>query len=381
MRNMHSPATDSVRSAYIHVPFCKHRCGYCDFTLVANRDDLISDYIQALDIELGRAPPYKLDTLFIGGGTPTHLSPDQLTQLFECVMRRFTLNDGCEFSVEANPDGLSREKIEVLHNYGVNRISLGVQSFDQSALKFLERDHAPADVFRAIDVVRERIPNFSLDLIFAVPGQSLDNWIASLNQAIALAPTHLSTYGLTIEKGTAFWSRQRKGQFSQLPNELERDMYAAAVDHLPEAGLEQYEISNFAATGFSCRHNEVYWSGHSYDAFGPGAARFIAGRRETNHRSVTGWLKRIAAGESPVGESETLPAEDRARELLVLGLRRTSGVSKDQFILQTGYSVDALARGRIDWHLAAKHVEDSGSVLKLTRAGRFFADLVVIDLL
>ncbi|MDA1018363.1 MAG: radical SAM family heme chaperone HemW [Planctomycetota bacterium] len=378
---MNSSDRNDVRSVYIHVPFCKHRCGYCDFTLVADRDDLISEYLRALDIELGRAPNYALDTLFFGGGTPTHLSPDQLAQLFESVVTRFTLNDECEFSVEANPDGLTREKIDVLHEYGVNRISLGVQSFDQSALSFLERDHTPGDVLQAVEVVRNRIPNFSLDLIFAVPGQSLVDWHASLDAAIALSPTHLSTYGLTIEKGTAFWSRQRKGNLHRLPDELERDMYAAAIERLPAAGFTQYEISNFARAGFNCRHNEVYWSGLSYDAFGPGAACFISGRRETNHRSVTGWLKRVLAGKSPIGDSEQLAPEDHARELLVLGLRRTAGVDKPRFLKLTGYTVDALTRGRIDSHLAAKHVVESESMLRLTRAGRFFADAVVVDLL
>lgn len=378
-----SPTTidANVRSVYIHVPFCKHRCGYCDFTLVAGRDELVPEYLRAMDLELPNVRGHALDTLYFGGGTPSHLEPDELDQLFRLVLKRFDISPTTEVTVEANPDGLTTDKIDVMQQHGVNRVSLGVQSFRDDVLKFLERDHRADDVEEVAERLRSRIPNFSVDLIFAVPGQSLSEWRIAMEHAIALKPKHISTYGLTIEKGTAFWSRLQKGKFRQAPDELERDMYAAAMDDLPEAGFEQYEISNFARPGFRSRHNSVYWTGQPYEAFGPGAARFVNGCRQTNHRSVTSWLKRVLGGHSPVAESETLSTEDRARELLVIGIRRCEGINKATFAQSTGMDVNDLVAGRLTEHIQAHMVHDSESTLKLTREGRFVADSIVVDLL
>ncbi len=370
------------RAAYIHVPFCAHRCGYCDFTLVAGKDHLIDDYLRALEMELQTlVEPRSVDTLFFGGGTPTHLSPRQLDRLLRLVLNWFTLADGYEFSVEANPADLDDDKVQILADAGVNRVSLGSQSFDADVLKLLERDHRAADIVSTIERLRPRINNFSLDLIFGVPGQSLELWRATLQQAVALGPKHISTYGLTIEKGTAFWTRRRKGELIPVPDELERDMYAAAMDDLPAAGFEQYEISNFAQPGYQCRHNDVYWRAESYYAFGPGAARYINGRRETNHRSVTAWIKRVLANESPVGDSEQLDPEARARESIALALRRTDGLNRNQFQQRTGYELNNLAAAVIEKHVSGGLMEDNGSDIRLTREGRFLADMVVADFL
>jgi oxygen-independent coproporphyrinogen-3 oxidase len=189
------------------VPFCAHRCCYCDFTLVAGRDELIDEYLNALEIDLRRLEqPRLVETLFLGGGTPTHLNPDQLSRLVELLRSWFWLTENCEFSVEANPAGLTDEKLDLLKDAGVNRISLGMQSFDDELLKFLERDHRRADVEEVIERVRRKYDNFSLDLIFAVPGQSIDLWEETLETAIRFQPRHISTYGLTYEKGTRLYS-------------------------------------------------------------------------------------------------------------------------------------------------------------------------------
>jgi len=370
------------RSAYIHVPFCVHRCGYCDFTLVANRDDLMDDYLRALEIELrGIEPATELDTLFLGGGTPTQLPSEQLSRLMEILFKRFQLVEKYEFSVEANPAGMSSDKIEVLASAGVNRVSLGVQSFDASVLRLLERDHRCDDVTQTVGRLKERFTNISLDLIFAVPGQSLNLWKETLRAAIELSPQHVSTYGLTVEKGTAFWSRRQKGELVAPPDELQRQMYGMAMDELTSQGFKQYEISNFALSGFQSLHNEAYWKGDSYFAFGPGAARYIDGRRETNHRSVTTWLKRILSGESAVAETETLSPEERARETLIIGLRRTVGIHKADFQHRTGFDMKSLAGETICKYLEAGLLEETDSHLRLTREGRFLADTVVVDLL
>ena len=301
------------RSAYLHVPFCA-RCGYCDFTLVARRDDLIDVYLDALAIDLARLErPRQVDTLFFGGGTPTHLSASQLERLMALALHWFRPAGGAEICVEANPAGLDEAKIDVLAAAGVNRVSLGVQSFDPAILKLLERDHGRTEIVSAVERLRPRIPNIGFDLIFGIPDQTGRLWDETLDEAIRLTPTHISTYGLTFEKGTTFFSRLSKGSLRRCEEESEREMYARAMDRLSAAGFEQYEISNFALPGFHSRHNEIYWMGLPFFGFGPGAARYLGGRRELNHRSVTTWIKRVQLGQSPIAESEELSPEDRAR--------------------------------------------------------------------
>ncbi len=373
----------TYRSVYIHVPFCRHRCGYCDFTLVAGRDDLVGAYLEALAIELRRVEsPVEIDTLFFGGGTPTHLPPDDLSRLFRLVLDRFCLADGYEWSVEANPANLSDETVSVLAGFGVNRVSLGAQSFDPAALKVLERDHSAATIASAVERLRRLgIENVSLDLIFGVPGQSLDSWRQTLRQALALEPSHVSAYGLTFEKGTAFWSRRDKGQLRQTGEELERDMYAAAMETLPAAGLTQYELSNYARPGFECRHNAMYWARQPFEAFGPGAARLIDGVRQTNHRSVFTWIKRLTAGQSPVADVDELSPEHRARETIFVGLRRTAGIEREAFRATTGLDLDALAGEVVHNQVELGLLEDTGTHVCLTREGRFVADSVIAEFL
>ncbi len=370
------------RAAYIHVPFCAHRCGYCDFTLVAGKDHLIGEYLNALDRELQTLQtPREIDTLFLGGGTPTHLSTSELQRLLVLLSRWFILAPGYEFSVEANPAGFDDDKIKLLTHHGVNRVSLGAQAFDLQTLRLLERDHIAETIVDAATRVRRRIANFSLDLIFGVPHQTLAAWRETLRRSIELQPAHISTYGLTYEKGTAFWSRRHHGVVNPLTDDVERAMYAAAMDELPAAGFDQYELSNFARPGGCCRHNRVYWAGGPYFGFGPGAARYIGGRRETNHRSVTTWLHRVFTGRSPIGEAEQLAPEDRAREALVLGLRRAEGVSRRDFLKLTGYVLDDLATPAIRRHVATGLLEDTETGIRLTHKGKFFADSVIIDFL
>ena len=370
------------RAAYVHVPFCAHRCGYCDFTLVAGRDDLIEDYLRAIERELAILEvPRPVETLFFGGGTPTHLGPEQLERLFCIVGKWLPVCDGSEVNVEANPAGLSDEKIDVLVEAGVNRVSLGVQSFSASLLEVLERDHREADIVSAVERLQCRISNVGLDLIFAVPGQTLANCRDTLERATTLRPDHISTYGLTWEKGTTYWSRRAKGELAPAAEELERTMYELAMDRLPELGWRQYELSNFAHPGRECRHNEVFWQGLPYYGFGPGAASYIKGTRRTNHRSVTTWLQRVLAAESGVGDSETLGRVERAREAVMLGLRRTAGIDRHVFRERFDVDVDELAGPAIARFVAGGLLEDDGTSLRLTREGRCVADTVMAEFL
>ncbi len=379
-----SPKNSGVppRALYVHVPFCMHRCGYCDFTLVADRDDLVPSYLQALANEFDRLDgDYEVDTIFIGGGTPTHLSTGQLEQLAEILYSRFTLSSGGEFSVEANPDGLSDDVMKTLTGIGVNRLSLGVQSFDAEVLKTLERQHTPAV---AHEVVRRAIDSFddvSLDLIFGVPGQTFDLWNATLAVAHQLPIRHVSTYGLTFEKGTDFFRRLQQGQMNATSDDVERDMYAAAISQFGSAGVPQYEISNFAQPGSECRHNMVYWQADEYFAFGPGAARYVHGVRSTNARNVSRWINCWLKGEAALQEVEQLSADEKIREAIFLGLRLVAGIDVDSFRDRFGCDVAEIAKGSAGRHLEDGLLEVSENHLRLTLKGRFLADTVIAEFL
>jgi oxygen-independent coproporphyrinogen-3 oxidase len=363
------------RAAYVHVPFCRHHCGYCNFTLVAGRDDLVEDYLRAIELELAAlGEPREVDTLYFGGGTPTHLAPDALAQLLETVLRWFPLAPAGEFSVEANPSDVTDEKIDLLADSGVNRLSLGGQSFDAAKLAILERDHDAARLRVACERARRRMRSVSLDLIFAAPGETLESWRRDLAAALELAPDHVSTYGLTFERGTPFWRRLSAGQLARLDEEAERAMYALAIDTLSAAGFEHYEVSSFARPGHRCRHNEVYWSGEGYFAVGPGAARYVEGRRETNHRSTTTWLARVLSGASPVAETEMLAPEARAREFLVFALRRLEGIDRRRFLERTGFELDRLAGGTLARFVSLGLLQDDGERVRLSREGLFVSD-------
>ena len=362
-------------SAYIHIPFCVHRCGYCNFTLVAGRDDLVEPYLDALAVELGGlSDPRSVDTLYFGGGTPTFLSAEQLRRLCAIVLRWHPLGDDYEWTVEANPGDLDPQRIQTLARFGVTRLSLGAQSFRSAKLTQLERDHESDDIGRAVRLARLAGMQVSLDLIFATPGETLRQWQTDLDAAIALEPEHISTYGLTFEKGTSFWSRLHRQELTAVPEELERNMYLTAIDSLTEAGYEHYEISNFGMPGHRSRHNEVYWAGQSYFAAGPGASRYVDGVRSTNHRSTFTYLKRVQAGESPIAEQEQLEPERRAREMLVFGLRRIGGIDRQEFFERSGFAIDDLSGKEIAGYVQHRLLTDDGQNVRLTREGLLVSD-------
>jgi oxygen-independent coproporphyrinogen III oxidase len=375
-----TPATP--RAAYIHVPFCKHRCGYCDFAVIAGRDDLVERYFEALAIELSwLGGPREVDTLYFGGGTPSHLEPAQLDRLCKLAVASHPLADGYEWTVEANPENLDDARLATLAACGVTRISLGVQSFNDAKLSALDRQHDPAMAITAVRSVQAVGMQVCIDLIFAAPGETLDDWRRDLRDAIALAPDHISTYGLTFERGTAFTVSRERGALHELDEELQRSMYAEAIDVLTSAGYEHYEVSNFARAGRRSRHNECYWAGSEYYAAGPGAARYVAGVRETNTRSTLGYLNLVTSGQSPFADREELTPEERARERLVLGLRRLRGVDKRDFAATTGYDVDAIAGDSINRFAVLGLLESNAQHVRLTREGLFVSDALWPDLL
>jgi oxygen-independent coproporphyrinogen-3 oxidase len=383
------------RAAYVHIPFCAHHCGYCDFAVVAGADDRIDTYLDSLEREFAMlGEPRRVETIFIGGGTPTYLSAGQLERLLTAIATWFpparraseggTTSLACpsgwsECSIESTPESLTADKVTVLADHGVNRVSIGVQSFDARTLAVLERIHSPDDVPRAIEIVRRRIGNVSLDLIFGVPGQTLTDWDNDLTRAIACAPDHISTYGLTYESGTRLWKQRRSGLVRALDEDTELAMYLHALDTLAAAGLPQYEVSNHARPGRECRHNRTYWANQAYWGFGVGAARYVHGRRELNTRSLPEYLKRLRAGESATAQSEELGAEERARETISVQLRRAEGIDRAGFAEQTGFDLDTLAGEVIARHAGAGLMADDAKRVRLTRRGFCVADSLIAD--
>ena len=296
-------------AAYVHIPFCVHHCHYCDFAVVAGRDEWIDRYLDALEAEIclsatrsGSQEP--LSTLFFGGGTPTQLSAVQLDRMFSLVKQHLPLLADAEVSIEANPDGLTDDKINVLLQHGVTRVSLGVQSLNPQLLHFLQRRHSAAEAMAVVEKLLTRFPRVSIDFIFGVPGQTLADWQADLDTACRLGVGHVSTYGLTYEKGTRLWKSRERGLVLPLVEDLEADMYGEAMDRLAAAGFEQYELSNFARPGRRCRHNETYWANHAYLGLGLGAARYVDGRRNVNTRSLETYVQKCLAKEARLSRAK-----------------------------------------------------------------------------
>jgi oxygen-independent coproporphyrinogen-3 oxidase len=371
------------RAAYIHVPFCAHKCGYCDFASLAGADHAADRYLSALEREICCAleRPQPVDTIFVGGGTPTRLDAHQLERLVAILKQWFELSEGGEWTVEANPGTLDRTKVEILTDAGVNRLSLGAQSFQPELLKTLERNHLVEDVARAVDLASSVFSRWSLDLIFGIPGSTLEDCVSDLASALALGPSHLSCYGLVYEKGTNLWRQRQAGAVVPVEEETERRMYETVMDRLEAAGLTMYELSNFARPGHECRHNLVYWANEAYFGFGLGAARYIDGHRSVNTRDLQAYLRRIEAGQPATGPSETLDPEPRARETAVLMLRRTvQGIDRGDYRRRTGFDLDGLLGSPIGRFVSEGLLEDDSRRVRLSREGRFLADRVLCEL-
>lgn len=315
---------------------------------MAGRDHFIDRFLDALAVEvlqLSVPTPrlsHPLATLFLGGGTPSHLSSAQLSRLAQILKTRFHWDSTTEVTAECNPNDITPEKLEALMQLGVNRISLGAQSLNRNKLVQLERTHRPEDVVQAVKLSKSYVDSVSLDLIFAGPNETLTDWQADLEQALETEPDHISTYELTFEKGTQFWNRLQRNQLSISDEDLRAEMYELAMQRLSQVGYDHYELSSFARQGHRCRHNQTYWSGQPYLAMGPGASSFVDGVRATNHAGPLQYMKRLESGLSPVDQTEQLKGLEAARERLVVGLRMLDGVLVSQLERETGFSLDQI---------------------------------------
>lgn len=382
LQNNPIPNWRQPEAAYIHIPFCAQQCGYCDFAIATGKDSSRDAYLDALEKEISRlGKPHPVRSWFIGGGTPTELTESQLERLCRILKQWLPLTGEAEFSIEANPDSTTMEKLAVLSSHGLTRLSLGVQSFQEPVLKLLDRRHDNPQVERVVENARKlKISSISIDLIFGSAGQSLESWKYDLTRGLALKPDHFSTYGLTYEKGTPLWKKMNRGQIIPLEDNEELAHYEAAIDMLEAHGMEHYEISSFANMGKRCWHNQVYWENGAYHGFGMGAARYVDGRREVNVRNLESYIHKVLSGQETIFQSEQLEPREEAVETLGLNLRRMQGANRERFLKRTGFNIDDITGPRKDYLVQQGLLKDDGENLSLTRRGRHLADWVVTRL-
>ena len=323
-----TPTATPTRHLYVHVPFCARRCSYCDFSIAVRRNVPVDEYLEALSLELAsHTGELSLDTLYLGGGTPSTLGGPGIARLIDLVGRRAEFSPDAEITIEANPDDVTREAANAWRAAGVNRVSLGGQSFDPAVLEWMHRTHDANQLPRAISVLRDAgIEDVSLDLIFALPSVLNRDWPADVERTLALAPTHVSLYGLTIEPHTPLGRWHSRGRIVEADEDAYEREFLHAHDALTAAGYDHYEVSNFARPGRRARHNSAYWRGVPYAAVGPSAHRLDGTTRSWNVAPYAEWRDRLARGESPLGGSEALSEANRAAERVYLGLRTTYGL-------------------------------------------------------
>jgi oxygen-independent coproporphyrinogen-3 oxidase len=318
------------RHVYVHVPFCGRRCSYCDFSIVVRRETPVGEYANALEKELSLRFPandlWPVETLYFGGGTPSRLGTGA-ARIIEMLRGRMQPIEGAEITLEANPEDVSAETVNAWRDAGVNRLSLGSQSFDDNVLKWMHRTHDASAIGKALDVARRAgIDNISLDLIFALPERTRRSWETDVSRALDLEPSHLSLYGLTIEPHTPLGRQHGRGDVVESPEEQYETEFMHAHDALTAAGLEHYEVSNFGRPEMHSRHNSSYWRAVPYAGLGPSAHEFNGAERRWNARAYVDWLHRLDANTDPIEEAESLTEENRAAEEVYLGLRTTNGL-------------------------------------------------------
>ena len=386
--------TELPTGLYVHIPFCVAKCPYCGFYSVAVGSCDTDRFLAALVKEMDRYDGLdSIQTIYVGGGSPSCLGRDQLEWLVKQLNQRFTsfrspgaqssdsrLPDYLEFTLEVNPAQIDGPRLEGLRRLGVNRISVGAQSFNQAELDFLGRPYSPNDVAALVKSARSvGFDNINLDLIFASPNSTEKSWRNSLDQALALEPQHISAYSLSIEKNTPFAGRLKKGEFSLVDEQIDRAMYDSAVKFLGRVGLEQYEISNFAQLGFACRHNLTYWNNQPWIGIGPAAASYFNHSRTQNLADVDAYIAAIEADQSPVAQRHNCDKQSVACETAVLMLRLVRGIDLAQFNRQTGYEALELFAEPIERYNNLGLLKIDEKSIALTDQARPIADSILCD--
>jgi oxygen-independent coproporphyrinogen-3 oxidase len=370
---------------YIHVPFCAHKCGYCDFYSHRPEARITSDFVDAACRELAQPlldGRHRVETIFIGGGTPSLLSVEQWHRLLEPLKRIVERDRPAEFTVEANPESFTRPRAEALREAGVNRISMGAQTFDAKQLIVLERIHDAADTETAAQLARDvGFEHLNLDLIFGIPGQSTKSLAQSIDRAVTLDPDHVACYGLTYEPDTPMRDSLDAGRVRPVSEPRSCEMYDTMVRRLGERGYEQYEISNFARPGGKCQHNLRYWHNQPTIGIGPSAASYVDGKRWRNVPDTAEYIRRVRVGESITIDEETLSPTDRAGETAMLMLRLVEGIDRSRFRDQTGFDPLVLFADVLVGHREAGLLEVGPDRIALTPKGRLLGDQVMADFL
>ena len=363
-------------SAYVHIPFCTQICYYCDFSKVFIKNQPVDSYLEHLIEEYDSYDIKKLRTLYIGGGTPTALSAPQLAFLLEKLTDKLDLSYLEELTIEANPGDLDQEKIAVLKASPVNRVSLGVQTFDDHMLKQIGRSHLEKDIYDNIaNLKKAGFDNISIDLIYALPKQTMEDVKINVAKAIALDIPHMSLYSLILENHTVFMNRMRRGKLPLPKEELEAEMFDYIIAELEKAGFEHYEISNFSKPGFESRHNLMYWDNAEYYGVGAGASGYVDGVRYKNHGPIRHYLQAVEAGDARVQE-EVLTLNEKMEEEMFLGLRKKSGVSKKRFEEKFGISFEGQYGAVVSDLTEQGLLVADRDVVRMTKQGLFLGDTV-----
>lgn len=368
------------QAAYIHIPFCVSKCWYCDFNSYAGLEPIFDDYVSALIIEIERAapgPPDGLDSLYLGGGTPTLMDVSGLGDISKAVSRILGLAPNAEITIEANPGTVDEAKLTLLREAGFNRLSLGIQSFDDEFLRSIGRVHDCAQAIEAYDAARRAgFANVGIDLIYALPSQTVRHWSRTLDTAISLSPEHISLYGLTIEQGTRFGDLRDQGRLLVVDEDTDAQMYELAIEKLTSAGYEHYEVSNFARPGYRSRHNSVYWLNEPYFGFGAGATSYVDGVRSRRIAGPRQYVEAINSGTDAIEFSETLDQRARLGETMVQGLRMLDGVDAARVRHMTGLDPLSEFASEIDSLTARGLIQVTNSHIRVTHQGLLLLNYV-----
>jgi oxygen-independent coproporphyrinogen-3 oxidase len=370
-----------IKAAYLHIPFCEHICHYCDFNKVFLKGQPVDEYIQALEKEiqmtLNQYPASQFETIFVGGGTPTSLSEQQLYNFCQSIHKHLPMSENVEFTFEANPGDLTMGKLQILREAGVNRISLGVQTFNEELLKKIGRVHRAEDVFQSVDNAKKvGFKNISIDLIFSLPTQTIDDFKESLIEAFSLDIQHYSAYSLIIEPKTVFYNLLQKGKLPTPGEDTEAAMYELLMEEMDKHGFDQYEISNFAKPGFESKHNLTYWNNDYYYGFGAGAHSYVDGWRRSNTGPLNKYIGQIQKGELPIFHEHQVTRVEQMEEEMFLGLRKTDGVSIARFIEKFGKDPLQLFKNEMVELINKKWLEVNHERIYLTKAGRLLGNEV-----
>jgi len=356
---------------YIHIPFCKRKCYYCDFNSYAGYDYLFDDYIRALliEIESNSTKDYNVVSVYIGGGTPNLLPPSYIEKILKSVFKNYKILDGCEITIEMNPGFITEEKLKIYKDNGINRVSIGLQAFQNRLLKYIGRIHTVEEFFGNYELVKKFFDNINIDLMYALPTQTFKEWQETLKEVVKLQPTHVSTYSLILEPNTSFYRLYEKGQLPIVDEEEELKMYHWGIEFLKEKGYHHYEISNFALPTFECRHNILYWECKNYLGFGAGAHSYMADVRYSNIENIKDYIKSILERKSAVKEKIKLTKQDRMAEFMFLGMRMTKGVCDKDFKKRFGISLFEIYKKVIQKYLKEGLIEIDNECVKLTERG------------